>query len=79
VCAGIHTEGAVMDRQLVIPFLTGLIIVLPLIVFWLWMAWDLGGNDRMSGNEKLYWQLAFIFLNVFAAVYYYVYEYRKRH
>lgn len=68
-----------MDRQIVIPFITGLIIVLPLIVFWLWMAWDLGGNDDLPGNEKLYWQLAFIFMNVFAAVFYYVYEYRKRH
>jgi hypothetical protein len=61
-----------MDAQFVIPF----IITLPLIAFWLWMAWDLGGNDRLSGSEKTYWQLAFLFLNVFAAVYYYVYEYR---
>ena len=68
-----------MDSQIVIPFLTGLIIALPLIVFWLWMAWDLGGNNNLPGNEKLYWQFAFIFLNVFAAVFYYVYEYRKRH
>jgi hypothetical protein len=46
-----------------------LIIVLPLIAFWLWMAWDLGGNDRLSGNEKTYWLLAFLFMNVFAAVF----------
>ena len=75
LCAVINTEGATMERQL----LLGLIITLPLIVFWLWMAWDLGGNDDMSGSEKFYWQLAFIFLNVFAAVYYYVYVFRKRH
>lgn len=56
-----------------------LIIILPLIAFWLWMAWDLGGNDRLSGNEKTYWLLAFLFMNVFAAVFYSVYEYRKRH
>ncbi len=55
-----------------------LIIILPLIVFWLWMAWDLGGNDNLSRSEKFYWQLAFIFMNVFAAVFYYIYEYRKR-
>ncbi len=50
-----------------------------LIVFWLWMAWDLGGNDNLSSSEKFYWMLAFLFMNVFAAVFYYVYEYRKRH
>ncbi len=64
-----------MDRQFIIP----LIITLPLIVFWLWMAWDLGGNDHLSSSEKFYWQLAFIFMNVFTAVFYYVNEYRKRH
>ena len=54
-----------------------LLITLPLIVFWLWMARDLDRNDRLSGNEKTYWMLAFLFMNVFAAVFYYVYEYRK--
>lgn len=63
-----------MNAHFAIP----LMIVLPLIAFWLWMAWDLGGNDRLSGNEKLYWLVAFLFLNVFAAVSYYVYVYRKR-
>jgi hypothetical protein len=61
------------------------LIVIPLIFtllaggFWLWMAWDLGGNDDLPGKEKLYWQLAFIFMNVFAAVFYYVNVYRRRH
>jgi hypothetical protein len=63
-----------MDRQFVIP----LVITLPLIVFWLWMAWDLGGNDNLPHNEKFYWQLAFLFMNVFAAVFYYFTEYKKR-
>jgi len=56
-----------------------LLITLPLIVFWFWMAWDLGGNNRIPSNEKTYWMLAFLFMNVFAAVFYYVYEYRRRH
>jgi len=45
------------------------------------MAWDFGGNDDITGNERFYWTLAFIFTNVFAAVFYYVnvYRYRKRH
>lgn len=65
------------SRLIVIP----LIISLPFVVFWLWMAWDLGGNDDMTSNEKFYWTLAFIFMNVFAAVFYYVnvYRIRKRH
>lgn len=64
-----------MDGKFIIP----LIITLPLIAFWLWMAWDLGGNEDMSPGEKFYWQLAFLFMNVFAAVYYYVAVYRRRH
>lgn len=63
-----------MNTSFAIP----LMIVLPLIAFWLWMAWDLGGNGRLSSTEKTYWIAAFLFLNVFAAVFYYVYEYRKR-
>jgi hypothetical protein len=55
------------------------IVILPLIVFWLWMAWDLGNNDNLSGSEKTYWMLAFLLLSVFAAGLYYVTEYRKRH
>ena len=60
-------------------------IVIPSILsllagsFWLWMAWDLGGNSDITGSEKFYWQLAFIFLNVFAPVYYYINVYKKRH
>lgn len=60
------------------------LIVLPLLLtllagsFWLWMAWDLGQNDHLSQNERTYWLAAFLFLNVFAAVFYYAYEYRKR-
>ena len=71
-------QGATTDSRL---------IVIPLILsllaggFWLWMAWDFGGNDDITGNERFYWTLAFIFMNIFAAVFYYVnvYRYRKRH
>lgn len=63
-----------MESQIVIP----LIITLPLVVFWLWMAWELGKNDNLPGSSKTNWMLAFIFLNVFAAVFYYFAEYKKR-
>ncbi|GCE10926.1 PLDc N-terminal domain-containing protein [Tengunoibacter tsumagoiensis] len=57
-----------------------ILFVLPLLAlsFWVWMAWDCSNNDRFSSQEKTYWLMAFVFLNVFAAIYYYVYEYRKR-
>ena len=69
-------QGAALDSRL---------IVIPLILsllaggFWLWMAWDFGGNNDITGNERFYWTLAFIFLSVFAAVFYYVNVYRNRH
>ena len=71
-----------------IPQLISLILVLPLIVFWLWMFRDMRNNGRLPDNSaapltwlpssKYNWMLAFIFLNVFAAAFYYVFEYRKR-
>lgn len=64
-----------MESQIVIP----LIIALPLVVFWLWMAWDLGKNDNLPGSSKNNWMLAFIFLNVFAAIFYYFAEYKKKY
>jgi hypothetical protein len=67
-------KGVAMDKIL-IPW----IITLPLIVFWLWMAWDLGKNNNLSNREKTYWMMAFLFMNVFAAGIYYATEYRKRH
>ncbi len=66
--------------------LVSLLIVLVLIAFWLWMFWEMSSNDRLPGNtgmltwppsDKFTWTLAFIFLNVVAAVFYYWYEYRQ--
>jgi uncharacterized RDD family membrane protein YckC len=68
-----------MDRQIVIPLITGLIIALPLIVFWLWMFRDMINNDNLPSSSKDYWMLAFIFMNVFAAVFYYATVYRNRY
>ncbi len=49
-----------------------------LMGFWVWMAWDMSRNEHLRVTNKYYWTLAFIFLNVFAAVYYYVNEYRYK-
>jgi hypothetical protein len=53
--------------------------VIALFVFWLWMFWDMTNNDVFHTTSKYNWTLALVFLNVFAAVAYYVYEYRNRY
>ena len=56
----------------------GLIIIIPLVVFWFWMWNDLAKNDYLSREAKNNWTLAFVFLSVFAAWWYYLTEYRYR-
>lgn len=70
----VQEEGAMMDR------LMPLIIILPVLalIFWLWMVWDMSNNDNLPESVKFNWLLAFLFLSLFAAVFYYVTEYRKK-
>ena len=59
-----------------------LIILLPLITvltFWAWMFREMIHDDNLPPGSKDYWTLMFLFLNVFAAMLYYVNEYKKRH
>jgi hypothetical protein len=59
-------------------------LLFPLIIgfvfagFWLWMLVDLTNNKYLSRETKNNWFLAFIFLNVFGAFWYYLVEYRNR-
>lgn len=55
-----------------------LLLILPLLVFWIWMFRDMLGNDDLPPNAKESWTFAFILLNVFAAVIYYANIYRFR-
>jgi hypothetical protein len=55
-----------------------MLIVLPLLVFWMWMFWDMSKNDDLSANTKNTWALWFLVLNIFAAGYYYANVYRNR-
>ena len=55
-----------------------LVLVTPVIIFWIWMFRDMLNNGNLSDTAKSTWTVAFIFLNAFAAVFYYVYEYRSR-
>jgi heme/copper-type cytochrome/quinol oxidase subunit 2 len=55
-----------------------LVLIIPVIIFWVWMFRDMLKNDSLSDTARSTWTVAFIFLNAFAAVFYYVYEYRRR-
>ncbi len=55
-----------------------LLLVIPLIAFWIWMFRDMLNNRDLSDTAKSGWIIAFIFLNAFAAVFYYAYEYRNK-
>lgn len=55
-----------------------LVLIIPVIIFWVWMFRDMLKNDSLSDTARSTWTVAFIFLNAFAAVFYYVYEYRSR-
>ena len=55
-----------------------LVLIIPVIMFWVWMFRDMLKNDGLSDTARSTWTVAFIFLNAFAAVFYYVYEYRSR-
>ena len=69
-----------------------MIIVLALLVFWMWMFWDMTNNERLPrwtywdvGNgdnlasRRLNWMTAFLFLNVFAAGIYYATVYKNKY
>ncbi len=55
-----------------------LLLAIPLIAFWIWMFRDMLNNRDLSDTARNGWIIAFIFLNAFAAVVYYVYEYRNK-
>jgi CDP-diglyceride synthetase len=55
-----------------------LILIIPVVICWLWMFRDMLNNNNLPDTSMASRTVAFIFLNVFAAVFYYVYEYRNR-
>ena len=65
----------------VLPIIS-LLFILPLIAFWLVMFDDMLKNDYLPAlitrDAKTDWTLVFIFMNVFAAVFYYSIVYRNK-
>lgn len=56
-----------------------IIAISSMLGFWAWMFWDMANNKYLPSSARPTWTLAFVFANIFAAIYYYVYEYRDRH
>ena len=61
------------------PQLIMALIGILLAGFWLWMIVDLANNEYLTKETKNYWFVAFILLNVFGALWYYLTEYRPRY
>lgn len=68
-------HGTFSPDQLILP----LIILVVGLAFWGWMFRDMMSNENLPPSAKQSWTFVFILLNVFAAVIYYVQEYRIRH
>jgi hypothetical protein len=54
------------------------IITIALTVFWLFMLADFVKNERIHGNDRIFWLIGFIFLSLLTAGYYYFTQYDKR-
>lgn len=52
--------------------------LIPLLIFWMWMFWEMMRDERIVFPAKTYWALAFVVLNIFTAVYYYATFYRDK-
>lgn len=57
--------------------LSPLITAIPLLGFWMWMFSEMSRNAALSSDERTAWTFAFIFMNVFAALWYYAAWHRK--
>lgn len=64
------------------------LLPLSLLAFWAWMFADMAKNENLppcfvtftNGRDPRFdWNVAFVFLSIFAAIYYYVNEYRDRY
>lgn len=65
---------------MVLRLISFIVLLLPVLLlgFWVWMAYDFIQHPPVNARERQLWALAFVLLNIFAAVYYYVTVYRIR-
>jgi hypothetical protein len=68
---------AVVSGTLLIG-LVPLLVIVPLIVFWAWMFKDMMKSNDVSSIYRPYWMMAIIFLNIPAAVFYYITVHKNR-
>ena len=57
--------------------LAPLVVALPLLGFWMGMFSHMTHNVTLSSDAKFMWTMAFVFMKVFGAVWYYAAEYRS--
>lgn len=56
-----------------------ILLPLTLAAFWAWMFRDMINNEYLTSDARATWTWEFVFLNVFAATWYYLSEYKNRH
>ncbi len=60
------------------PGVSGLVLVLVFLVFWVWMLAHCLTNPRLQGTEKLAWVLVIIFFQIVGALVYFFVGRTKR-
>ena len=53
-------------------------ILIPLIIFWIWMFSDMINNQSIPRDSRSFWLIGFIFVGILTAGYYYFTEYKNR-
>ena len=60
------------------PLVVSLIVAIPLIGFWAWMARDMTRNEYLRDDERRFWTIMLVAFNVLGAGAYYWYVYQNR-
>ncbi len=58
------------------PVVLSLVVIIPLVAFWVWMARDLNRNEYLRDDKSKFWTMMLVLFNVFGAIAYdwYVYQ-----
>ncbi len=58
--------------------LVTLAVVVPFLAFWLWMFREMTTDPTLTRPARVNWTFIFVVLNVFGALLYYLYQYRRK-